>query len=249
MENPIAIGASPVWDQRNGNHPQWTVGQLQDELILRGAGGKPTRDLIFLRCPDREYWLYRALEDGYYIRATHPIELGPDIGSLQLRENQLGIFYEYISPFFDLQDAFEKIGGVLYFEARCSTFDPIALEQAFLELMDWLRLHMEAVDEIFARTRNLSASSPRSDSSLIHLKLANGIEGHCFFHAFTAEQGFEITFYGPSGAISWDGGIEGIGVDRAESPQGIARATRIAEWVDRAARFERAITYGESKKL
>lgn len=248
-EEAIAVGGSPLWERLGLDIPRWSIDALRDELASSPSDTSFKGELIFLRCPDRGYWLHTALERGYKVRATHPLESWQALQRLPLDGERLGICYEYLSPSADLQRAFADIGGILYFEVRCRVADPLAVEQALLETMDWVRMQMDSVDEVFARTRNLAGTAAAADCTVVFLKLANGIEGHCFFNALSVKPMVEVTFYGRSGAFTWGGGIEHRAVFRAETPAGLAATYRLGDWVEKASRFERSMAYGELKKL
>ncbi len=249
LDKAIVVGSSPAMSRSKLNYPQWSIEKLEGELASSASHTRFAGDLIFLRCPDRGYWMHKALENGYRVRATHPICSWNALRELQLGSDHFGVYYEYVSPSVNFKEAFEEIGGVLYFEVRCSAADPLALDQVLLETLHWLRLHMESIDEVFARTRSFNGISARADCAMVYLKLANGIEGHCFLHALQSQVPCELTFYGRSGTVVWDGGVQDGGILQVETLSNVAATYRIADWVEKASRFERAMTYREVKKL
>lgn len=208
--------------------------------------------LLLIDCADKDYWIQTLGKCGYSLEISHPLSYRGNpleqVRELAKKRESLSVFYEYFDPNMDLARVIESIGGLRYCEVFCHVRNELALQQALIELIDWFTILMSPIDEVFCRMRNHKGLNEQPDCCTVLLKFADGMEAHWFINALGEGGARGINFYGKRGAYSWDGGTVNSGVIRRSSWDELVHSYRIADWIHKAARYERSVPYRETKR-
>jgi hypothetical protein len=232
---------------------QWPAEKLIDTLRTDNTHLENLGDhLLLIDCAEKDYWIQTLGTCGYSIEISHPLsDRGnplEQVKRLAQNEESLGVFYEYFDPTLNLAKKLDSIGGLRYCEVFCHVRNELALQQALMELIDWFTILMSPIDEVFCRMRNHKGLNEEPDCCTVLLKFADGMEAHWFINALGEGVARGMNFYGDRGVYSWDGGTVNSGVIRRGSWDELVRSYRIADWIRKAARYERSVSYRETKR-
>lgn len=254
----IGQSASPLELEQYINIP-WTLERL--DAVLGGAENSDRCEMVaFMHSVDKGYWAHRIVESGWNLLMTHPVTTNAEKArALNAKANgrNIQIYHEYFVADPAMAVEIAEIAPLLFFSAKISVETPLAIQQALLEFFDCLRVLLPVpVDEIFARTRNLLTNQVEPDLVTAHLRMKNGSEGqieaHCLSTKNTiAEHAFvSVDFYGRNGHLNWDTDrlIKGRTTAERALFADSMKSYQLVDWVERAGRFDRVISYREALK-